>query len=212
MSERLAWTGIVLAGGRSRRFGGLDKGRLPVGGRSLLQRSLDALAPVTATRVIVGGQPHDGVTTLPDRYPGQGPLGGLLTALTWMATTHALVVACDLPFLTPELLRAVQAAGATQPMADIEARDGRPLCLSLHRDAREAVAAYWEAGNRRIGGLRGVLPRATVPQTTIDHLDPTGRLLLNVNDPLTYARALAEARHDCAASYFTDLDESKRTS
>lgn len=212
MNERLAWTGIVLAGGRSRRFGGIDKGRLLVGGRSLLQRSLDALAPVTSRQVVAGGRPDRVVATIPDQCPDQGPLGGLLTALAHLTTTHALIVACDLPFLTADLLRAVQTAGATSPMACIEMHEGRsPLCLSLHRDTRAVIAAYWEAGGRRIGALRGVLPHATVAQATLDRLDPTGRILLNVNDPLTYARALAEARHDCAASYFTDLDESKRT-
>lgn len=213
MSERLAWTGIVLAGGRSRRFGGLDKGRLTVGGRTLLQRSLDALTSVTSAQFLVGGRASDGVTTLPDQYPGEGPLGGLLTALGHVPTSHALVVACDLPFLTPEFLRLVQAAGETQPMACVEAADGQsPLCLSLRHDTRTAIATYWKAGGRRINGLRGVLAHATVCRTAIARLDPTGRVLLNVNDPLTYARALEEARHDWAASYFTDQDESKRTS
>jgi hypothetical protein len=54
-----------------------------------------------------------------------------------------------------------------------------------------------------------LLDHTFVLEATRDRHDPTGRLLLNVNDPLSYARALAEAEHDCAASYFTDLDESK---
>lgn len=211
MSERLAWTGIVLAGGRGHRFGDLDKCRLPLGGRSLLQRSLDALAPITATRCIVGGPPRDDAPTLTDTYPGDGPIGGLLTALDAIPTTHALVVACDLPFLTADFLRDVCEAGRDTALGLVETRDGRvPLCLSVRRDARDAITAYWNAGGRRLIDLRRLLAHTIVPASRRDRHGPVERLLLNVNDPLTYARALAEAEHDCAASYFTDLDESKR--
>lgn len=211
MSERLAWTGIVLAGGRGRRFGDLDKCRLPLGGRSLLQRSLDVLVPVTTTRVVVGGPPRCDVPTLDDAFPGDGPIGGLLTALGAITTTHALVIACDLPFLTAAFLRDVCEAGRRTTLGLVETRDGRvPLCLSVRRDARDAVTAYWNAGGRRVIDLRRLLAHAVVPTSRRDRHDPAERLLLNVNDPLTYARALAEAEHDCAASYFTDLDESKR--
>jgi molybdopterin-guanine dinucleotide biosynthesis protein A len=211
VSERLAWTGIVLAGGRGRRFGDLDKCRLPLGGRSLLQRSLDVLLPVTATRVVVGGPPRCDVPTLDDAFPGDGPIGGVLTALGAITTTHALVIACDLPFLTAAFLRDVCEAGRDTTLGLVETRDGRvPLCLSVRRDARDAVTAYWNAGGRRVTDLRRLLAHAIVPPSRRDRHDPAERLLLNVNDPLTYARALAEAEHDCVASYFTDLDESKR--
>lgn len=210
MSERLAWTGIVLAGGRGRRFGDLDKCRLPLGGRSLLQRSLDVLIPITTTRLVVGGPPRRDVPTLDDVFPGDGPIGGLLTALGAIATTHALVVACDLPFLTPAFLLDLRETGRATTLGFVETRDGRmPLCLSVRRDARDVIAAYWNEGGRRVTGLRRLLAHASMPPSRRDRHDPAERLLLNVNDPLTYARALAEAEHDCAASYFTDLDESK---
>ena len=86
----MSWTGVVLAGGRSQRFGGVDKTRLPLGGRTLLQRAVDALAPVTTACVVIGGAPVTGATVVPDRYPGAGPLGGLLTALR-----HRLVARVD---------------------------------------------------------------------------------------------------------------------
>lgn len=211
MSERLAWTGIVLAGGRSRRFGGLDKGRLPLGGRSLRQRALDVLADVTTTQLVVGGRSPSASGRLDDRYPDEGPLGGILTALPAIATSHALVVACDLPFLTTDFLRSLRETGATTTMAAVLTRDGRmPLCFSLHREAHDAIAAYWNEGGRRVGDLRRLMACAFVPASTRDQHDKAGRLLLNVNDPRTYARALEEVQHDCAASYFTDLDESKR--
>lgn len=210
MSERLAWTGIVLAGGRSRRFGGLDKGRLPLGGRTMRARVLDVLAAVTDTQLVVGGPRWCGTPGLDDRYPGEGPVGGLLTALAAITTSHALVVAGDLPFLTAAFLQSLQDSGATVTVAGVQTREGRlPLCLSLHRDAYTPIAAYWNAGGRRVSDLRRLVAWAVMPDATRDRHDPAGRLLLNVNDPRSYARALEEVQHDCAASYFTDLDESK---
>jgi molybdenum cofactor guanylyltransferase len=197
VSERLAWTGIVLAGGRSRRFGGLEKARLPLGGRPLLQRSLDALRPVTSAQWIVGGAAAHGAPALPDQYPDQGPLGGLLTALDVIETTHALVVACDLPFLTASFLADLRDTGARAPLGLVTTREGRlALCLSIRRDTRAQIHEAWARGCRRMRDLEERLPHAVLPAEVRDRHDRTGRLLMNVNDPLTYARALAEAEHD----------------
>ncbi len=195
--ERPDWTGIVLAGGRSRRFGGVDKARLPVGGRPLLQRSLDALHPVTSVQWVVGGRAIAGARTLPDRYPDDGPLGGLLTALAALDTTHALVVACDLPFLTAAFLADLQATGAHAPMAIVEAGEQRlALCLSVCRDVEPTIRAGWDRGCRRMQDLRALVPHVVLPAALRARHDMNGRLLMNVNDPLAYARALAEAEHD----------------
>lgn len=201
----------MLAGGRSRRFGSLDKARLPVGGRPLLRRSLDALTPITTSRLVVGGPPRDDVEVIADVEPAGGPIGGLLAAWRVITTSHALVLACDLPFVTDALLQELCAVGATVPLALVDTpRSVTPLCLSVRRDALPALTTYWDAGGRRIGDLqRVVTPCAKVSVAICRRLDPTGHLLLNVNDPLTYARAIAVAEHGCAASYFTDLDESK---
>ncbi|MGI8673653.1 MAG: molybdenum cofactor guanylyltransferase [Luteitalea sp.] len=208
----VAWTGVVLAGGGSRRFGGVAKTRLPVCGRTLVQWSLDALAPITTARLLVGGRwsahEHGGdVRHLPDCYPDAGPLGGLLTALEAIDTSHALVVAADLPFISRRLLVEVQRAGAQAVVACVQHPDGRfALCLSVRRDAAPEVARGWARGDRRIRDLLQLAPCRLVAA------DPATAMcaLWNVNDPLTYARALVMAEHDCPASYFTDPTESNR--
>lgn len=212
MSERLAWTGLVLASGRSRRFGGLDKGRLPLGGRTLLQRVVDALTPVTATCLVVGPHAPEGVAHVRDEDVDGGPIAGLRAGLRAIDTPYAIVAACDLPFLTPAFLGALQAEGRHTDLAYVEGRDGTAaLCLTARRTILSMLDAYWEAGGRRLQEVVQRLPHVVLPDATRARHDPAGLLLLNVNDPLTYARALAEARHDCRASYFTDLDESKHT-
>jgi molybdopterin-guanine dinucleotide biosynthesis protein A len=192
----VSWTGVVLAGGRSQRFGGVDKTRLPLGGRTLLQRAVDALAPLTATCFVVGGAPVSGARTVPDRYPGAGPLGGLLTALATIDSSHALILAADLPFISGSLLRDVQRAGADAAAAVVEHPDGRlALCLSVRRGCAPVVLEMWSRGARRMRDLEALVPYTKV---VVDVTIAPGALW-NVNDPLTYARALELTEHDCPA-------------
>ena len=71
--------GVVLAGGRSRRFGG-PKALFPVGGRAMAEWALLALKPHTSMQVVVTHDPQVasalGISGRPDRIPGLGPLGG----------------------------------------------------------------------------------------------------------------------------------------
>ena len=192
----VTWTGVVLAGGRSQRFGGVDKTRLPLGGRTLLQRAVDALTPLTVSCLAIGGRPMAGIRMVPDQYPGAGPLGGLLTALEAIDSSHALILAADLPFISGSLLRDVQRAGADAAAAVVQHPDGRlALCLSVRRDCAPAVREMWSRGARRMRDLENLEPCRIVlaePMTTPG-------ALWNVNDPLTYARALELTEHDCPA-------------
>ncbi|BCS34174.1 hypothetical protein TBR22_A34030 [Luteitalea sp. TBR-22] len=190
------WTGVVLAGGRSRRFGGVDKTRLPLGGRTLLARALDALAPFTAGRLVVGGAPVAGVAQVADAAPGEGPLGAILTALEAIDTPYALLLAVDLPFIPGSLLGKVRRAGAEAAVALVQAPDGRvPLCLSVRRETAPILREWFERGTRRVRALEDLAPCAWV---AAEAAPPPGALW-NVNDPLTYARALEMAEHDCPA-------------
>ncbi|MBK7859478.1 MAG: NTP transferase domain-containing protein [Archangiaceae bacterium] len=80
----------ILAGGRARRLGGLDKGTLLYQGRSLLDRLLDLQTLCAATLVVSD-----------DVVPGKGAPGGVVTALLRAQTPHVLIVCCDMPFVTP---------------------------------------------------------------------------------------------------------------
>ena len=101
----------ILAGGRASRLHGADKGALVVGGRSILERQLDALAGIASEVFLVGGsRAEDGpAARLPhvaDLAPARGPLGGIQAALhhAGAAVDALLSVACDLPFLSRAFL------------------------------------------------------------------------------------------------------------
>lgn len=186
------WTGVVLAGGSSRRFGGVDKTRLPLGGRTLLERAVDTLTTACGRCLVVGGQAPGAIPTVPDRTPGAGPLGGIATALEAIATPYALVLATDLPFMSLPLLHALQTAGRGVDLCWLVAADGsRPLCVGVARRIAPAVRVLWATGARRVRDLDhvGTFAIVDVPAAA-NH-----GALWNVNDPLTYARALEMAEH-----------------
>ncbi|WP_244963516.1 molybdenum cofactor guanylyltransferase [Oceanidesulfovibrio marinus] len=113
-------TGLVLAGGRSRRLG-RDKVVLPVSGRCMLEHMVDLLGPV-CDRVWVSGRDAGSVGLgaplhlewVPDEVTGKGPLAGILTGLR-KARGPVLAVACDLPLLDLATLEKLVAAWRNKP-------------------------------------------------------------------------------------------------
>src|SRR2546423_7165072 len=94
--------GFILVGGASRRMG-TDKAALVIDGRTSLQRVANALAAVASPVTLVGARhEYDGVTlqNVPDVHEKWGALGGIHSALANAERDWALIVACDLPFVT----------------------------------------------------------------------------------------------------------------
>jgi len=159
-------TGIVLAGGRSTRFGS-DKASALLLGRPLLQWTVDALACVADEVVVVAanGQNLPGFTCarpariVRDLYLERGPLAGIVTGLSASANPLCLVLACDMPAARAEVLAALLAAiegfdaacpeiqGDLQPLFAVYRRDS---CLPAFREALESGRSAVRAGLDRV--------------------------------------------------------------
>lgn len=183
MSE--AVTGVVLAGGASRRMG-RDKAALDLGGRPLLAWAVDALRAAFDEVVVVG--PAERATLVPnvpvvaDAYPGQGPLGGIATALRQLGAGRIFVAACDMPFLSPALARYLAElapeAAAVVPRTE---RGIEPLCGCYGRACLPVAEDLLARGELAMAGLLAqVGARIVAPEEWGLH-DITGRSLLNVN-------------------------------
>lgn len=102
---------VIQAGGKSTRMGGEPKALLDVGGRPIIERIVDVLAPVLGAPLVVTNTPEVyaflGLRMVPDVYPDAGSLGGIYSGLSAAAGDTAFTVACDMPFLHPELVRLV---------------------------------------------------------------------------------------------------------
>jgi molybdenum cofactor guanylyltransferase len=186
-------SGIVLAGGRSTRFGS-DKLGAALDGVPLVRRAVDALAAVTDGVIVVlppGVERDDipaDVTVAHDLQEGEGPLAGLHTGLlAAVRTDQVLVAGGDMPELQPSVLRLLL---DTLDDASVDAAalaDGdraRPLPIALRTwPAADAVHTLLHAGRRRLRDALDSLRTAVIDEPTWTALD-SGRLTLrDIDEP-----------------------------
>jgi molybdopterin-guanine dinucleotide biosynthesis protein A len=174
--------GYVLCGGASRRMG-RDKALVAVDGVPMARRIGDAMASAGAERVVaVGGDAvalaRIGLAIRPDRWPGEGPLGGLVTALDDggpAAAPVAVVLSCDLTDPDPDAIcRMVRARAESGADAAVPVVGGRQQWLHGTWDRRVAgiLANAFSAGERSLAGgaasLRVALVADLVPGAVHD--------------------------------------------
>lgn len=191
-------TAAIVAGGRGRRLGGRDKSDLVIGGRRIIERQLAVLGRVAPHVLVVSDDHHrfrtSGLQVCDDLLPGIGPLGGLHTALTRSPSRRTLVVAGDLPFLSAAFLRHLTArAPCSEAVVPRNAGGLQPLCAVYDRSCLDAIQARINRGQPRLTELAGALRMTEVGPDEVAAFDPDGILLLNVNTPADYARAVAAA-------------------
>ena len=100
-------TGVVLAGGKSSRFGSNKALSIYNETTTFLQQTIARLRPFVQEVVIAGSRPEYndiGIPVLADKIEGIGPLGGIYTALEYSRTPWILVMTCDMPFVTDEVI------------------------------------------------------------------------------------------------------------
>lgn len=190
--------GFILAGGASSRMGE-DKSTLRLDGRTFVESAARALQAVTARVSVVssraGAESH-GLPVVEDLRAGLGALGGLHAALASCRAEWAALVACDLPFVTGELLSRLLAECTDETDAVVPAQeDGRvqPLC-ALYRAGvcLGEVEALIRAGELRPRALLARVRSRLVAFEELRDLEGSARFFVNVNTPEDYARASDE--------------------
>jgi len=188
------WTAAILAGGRARRLGGVDKSALLIGSESILARQLSALAGLTPHILIVADErsrfSNAGVPVVEDRIADRGALGGLYTAMMEASTQQVVAIACDMPFLTASFLAHLAAAGADVDAAVPRTARGRhPLCASYMTHIAPRLRSRIDAGQLRVEAALAEMRVREIGPDEIRRFDPDGRLLTNVNTPDEYEQA-----------------------
>jgi molybdopterin-guanine dinucleotide biosynthesis protein A len=130
---------------------GRDKARLPYRGQVLAEWVGRAVEAAAGSATLVGNADFGGI---PDLYPGEGPLGGILTALHHTLADWNLIVACDMPEVSADFLGILLAA-AEQSGADAllpVGPNGRlePLCAVYHKRAAGALESRFAGGIRKV--------------------------------------------------------------
>jgi molybdenum cofactor guanylyltransferase len=187
-------TGVVLAGGESRRFGS-NKALLEFGGKVLLEHCVDSLRrhcdPILVIannlRLYYAIRAH----LIKDLTPHQGPLGGIYTALLFSPNDWAFVKATDMPYLVPTLLdRLVQARERADVVVPMVEDRYEPLLALYHRRCLPAIAAVLEGTKRNIVEFYHRVKVRPLEEKDWRAVDPEGRSFWNVNTPADWERLI----------------------
>jgi molybdenum cofactor guanylyltransferase len=188
-------SGIVLAGGRSSRFG-RDKLVEPVRGVPLVHHAVRALGQVCSEILVITAAhrrppPLPGdlsvpVRAIPDREVYPGPLAALAEGLEFAGQPLALVVGGDMPSLPTSVLRLLIEAlddGDAEVACLIDDGEARPLPLAIRTYHRRTARALLDEGNASLGGLLASLPVTPIAEKSWRALDPLGYALFDVDRP-----------------------------
>lgn len=178
-------SGAVLAGGRSSRFG-RDKALLTVNGEPLLARAARLLGEFCDEVLVIGGPERQGLVphlrVIPDERPGVGPLGGIATALRAMAGERLLVVATDMPLLSPAVLRLLveRSSGSDITVPVVEGRT-QQLCAVYARSCLPVIDAQLARDDFAVAHLLAQLNVRYVDESELRALDPDLDFFRNIN-------------------------------
>ena len=205
ISVNSSLAGYVMAGGGSTRFG-QDKARAQLGGKSMLMRMCGLVGDtVGSVSVVAPRHRYDDfdVWITEDLWPGQGPLGGIITALLATGETDGgrdwnLIVSCDMPFLTRGWLtyligRAIESsAQVVVPKSDYGLE---PLCACWRTDAVIELESALDRGVRKVTEGISLLRAEVLDARDWKRFDSAGRLFWNMNTAADYeeARRIVEA-------------------
>ena len=191
-------TGVIQAGGKSTRMGGRPKALLDLAGRPIIQRVLDAVAPVVDDVLIVTNTPDLygflGLPMVPDAWPEHGSLGGICTGLAACGGDAAFTVACDMPFLHPDVVRLVVARAGEGDVVVPRAGSQLQTLHALYAKAcLPAIEARLRAGRLKIVGFFEDVRVVEVAEAEVARHRAPELAFMNVNTPeeLERARALA---------------------
>ena len=194
-------SGVVLAGGQSRRLG-RDKAVEPIAGQPLIQRVIERVSQVSTEMVVVVASRARG-EALPlleahrialDIYLGKGSLGGIFSGLTAVQEEWGLVVACDMPFLNLELLRYMMSLreGVDAVVPVLEGRP-EPTHALYSRACLPHIEERLKADDLKIAGFFEEVRVRYVPEEDIARFDPDYLSFFNINSQSDLDQALALA-------------------
>jgi len=183
-------TGIVLAGGRSRRMGGVDKGLVNFRGMPMVQHVIQALQPGVGTLLINANRNSDryaalGYPVVADMFEGYlGPLAGMASGMSVASTPYVLTAPCDCPLVGPGMARRLYQAVSRESAQIGVAHDGvrtHPVFALIQRDLLTDLLAFLESGERKIDRWYALHRLAVV------NFDDVPEWFQNINSPEEHA-------------------------
>lgn len=191
--------GYIVAGGGSRRFG-QDKALAELGGNTMLTKMCGMVSEAVGSVSVVaprGRYQNLDMWITEDLWPGEGPLGGIITALLATAETDGgrdwnLIISCDMPFLSGDWLTFLigRALESNAQVVLPKSRSGlEPLCACWRTDAVETLEAGFKRGIRKVTEGIALLRAEVLDEADWKRFDKSGWLFWNMNTPAEYEEA-----------------------
>jgi molybdopterin-guanine dinucleotide biosynthesis protein A len=181
---------------------GQDKALMPFLGEALIQRIMKQVAPIAQEVFVVTNQPQAytflETTLIADIIPEKGPLGGLLTALSFAQNPFVATIACDMPFANLEILvlalNILKTTGADVVMPRVNHKLEPLHAVYRRKTCLSPVQAILQAGRRK---MIAWLPSVDIYELTwkeMETCDPHHLAFINVNNPKEFRQAEQIAR------------------
>lgn len=183
-------SGVILAGGESRRMGS-DKSLLPIHGARFIDHVHRTLSELFEDVVIVTNSPElyadIDCRKVPDIYYAQGSLAGIHSGICHAKNERAFVVACDMPFINPAVVRDICAAGEQgEVVIPVHSEGAEPLHALYAKSCLAAMEEELDAGKKRIVGFFPKVGVVEIPTSKWSTVDPESLSFRNINTPEEY--------------------------
>ena len=177
---------------------GQDKALAKIGKRSLVERVIDCLSPISQGVVVVTSEEQFGrlhkahleAKVIIDFYPDKGPLGGIYTGLVQSDTFYNLVVACDMPFLNATLFgHLIALAPGFDIVMPMMGGIPQPMHAVYSRSCLDSIHWLLCQDKVRVLELASLVRMRYVPEDEIAKFDPQGLSFMNINTRKDLMRA-----------------------
>ena len=182
-------TGIILAGGESKRLNSVEKSNLLVGDKRIIERMMIVYEKLFSEIILVSNHPTTylewDALVVKDIYSKRSSLTGIHSGLFYTKTDHAFIAACDTPFLKMDLVKTIvqhidSSADVVIPRTDVGIE---PLCAVYSRRCLQTVQAALERNSLKIRSLFSKLKVKELPETVLRKMDPGLVSFFNINTP-----------------------------
>ena len=196
--KRLPLTAVIMAGGRGRRLGGIDKPLITIGGQRIIDRTFRIVSHCCQEILISSNSPQPyrefPVTIIPDLYPDHGAIGGIYSCLRQASFPYVLILAGDMPFISAAAIRYLWSRHEGYDVILPKSSDGhQPLHAIYNKNCMEKIKKQLNYGKLKISGFFSEVRVVEIPTT--QHPSCFGpRYFFNLNTPedINQARQLAK--------------------
>jgi molybdopterin-guanine dinucleotide biosynthesis protein A len=179
-------TGIILSGGKSTRMEGRNKAFMDVQGERLIDRTVCLFKGLFAEVILVTNAPLDyldqDVHIVTDIIKGKGALGGIYSGLFYASSRHAFVAACDMPFLTRDLIvYMIENTGDYDVVVPFMKNGYQPLHAIYSKACIGEMERQMKTDNLKVSAFYRKFRIRPVSDEEIRPFDPEGKVFFNVN-------------------------------